>query len=272
MPKISIETMLKLETENLLQLEKKNLICYTFYMDKKIIADGIQLNKYVASSGLCSRKKADELIKNGEVTVNHWPEKNPGYIVQKNDTVRHDKKPLKPTAKVYIVLNKPKNTITTTSDDFGRRTVIDLIDIRDSRLLHTIGRLDKDTTGIILITNDGELTQKLSHPKYECKKIYHATLNRRIENQDLERIKKGINLEDGFIKPDKIFVPPKTDGTKVVVHIHSGRNRIIKRMFRSAGYFVETLDRTVFGSISKKSLPTGYWRILTEKEVKKLKS
>ncbi|MBT3455447.1 rRNA pseudouridine synthase [bacterium] len=227
----------------------------------------ISLNKFVAMSGLCSRKKAEVLIKAGLITINHAPMTNPAYKILGKDTVRYKKQILKPESKIYILLNKPRGFVTTTADDFDRKTVFDLIDIKKKSELHSIGRLDIDTAGALILTNDGDLTQKLSHPKYKAKKTYHVTLKKPIDQTYLEKMKAGVKLEDGFIKPDRVFIVPKSERKVIGIQIHSGKKHIIKRIFMHIGYFIKKLNRPSFAGISTRTLGIGAWRHLTKREI-----
>lgn len=229
----------------------------------------VTLNKYITQCGLCSRRKADELIKNGEITVNQVTITEPYYKVQPLDVVRHKKTLLKPETFVYLAVNKPLGVVTTCNDPQGRPTVLDLVShATDARLFH-IGRLDVTTTGLILLTNDGELAQKLSHPRYKITKTYHVRLHRPLHIADSTKIKQGIKLSDGFVSVDKILV--SSNAKQITIQLHSGKNRIIRRIFNSLGYQVKKLDRIAFGPITKKRLAVGQWRKLTGSEISQLK-
>ena len=231
-----------------------------------------RLNKYVSNSGVCSRRAADTLIANGEVQVNDNVIKEPGYRVQENDKVSYKGKVIKPVElRIYILLNKPRDVITTLSDEKGRKSIQDIIKGKVSTHVFPVGRLDRDTTGLLLITNDGDLTKRLSHPSYEVKKIYHATLNKPLEEEHFEQIKKGIQLEDGPIKVDGISYVKGAPLNEVGITLHSGRNRIIRRIFEFVGYEVEKLDRVYYAGLTKKDLPRGMMRFLTKEEVIRLK-
>lgn len=231
----------------------------------------MRLNVYISHAGFCSRRKADELITSGEITINHMPQLKPSYQVQEKDTVRHKKEVivLKNAHPVYVVLNKPEGAVTSAEDEKGRVTVLDLISPIKARLF-PIGRLDIKTTGILLLTNDGELTHKLAHPKFEAKKIYQVTLSHDLSDEHFQKIEKGIFLKDGPLKVDAITRAPKRNSVRVT--IHSGKNRIVRRIFESMGYTIIKLDRTSFAGISKRGLLTGKWRYLTPKEIEKLKA
>ncbi len=230
----------------------------------------IRLNRYIANAGICSRREADDLISSGQISVNGKTITEMGYKVRPTDVVKYGKKALNPEKMVYILINKPKHYITTTDDPEERKTVLDLITGACSERIYPVGRLDRNTTGLLLMTNDGELAEKLTHPSGGIKKIYQAELDKPITNEDFELLQAGLELEDGFIRPDEVgLVTP--DAMVVGLEIHSGRNRIVRRMFEHLGYEVQKLDRTVFAGLNKKDLPRGKWRFLSEKEVIKLK-
>ncbi len=232
--------------------------------------DEIRLNRYIANAGICSRREADDLISSGQISVNGKIVNEMGYKVRPTDVVKYGKKALNPEKMVYILINKPKDYITTTDDPEERKTVLDLIKGACSERVYPVGRLDRNTTGLLLLTNDGELAEKLTHPSSGIKKIYQAEIDKPIATEDFEALQAGVELEDGFIRPDEVgLVTP--DAQVVGLEIHSGRNRIVRRMFEHLGYEVQKLDRTVFAGLNKKDLPRGKWRFLTEKEVIKLK-
>jgi len=235
-------------------------------------AETIRLNRYIANSGVCSRREADKLIARGLVTVNGQVVTEMGQQVKRNDEVRFEGKKLNPEAKVYILINKPKDMVTTTSDPEGRRTVLDLIEGACEERVYPVGRLDRNTTGVLLMTNDGDLSKKLTHPSSEIRKIYHVFLNKPLEKEHLSLIKKGIELEDGIIQPDEVSYADPIDTTQVGIVIHSGRNRIVRRIFEHLGYTVEKLDRVYFAGLTKKNLPRGKWRFLSKDEIKYLKA
>lgn len=235
-------------------------------------AETIRLNRYIANSGVCSRREADKLIARGLVTVNGQVVTEMGQQVKRNDEVRFEGKKLNPEAKVYILINKPKDMVTTTSDPEGRRTVLDLIEEACEERVYPVGRLDRNTTGVLLMTNDGDLSKKLTHPSSEIRKIYHVFLNKPLEKEHLSLIKKGIELEDGIIQPDEVSYADPIDTTQVGIVIHSGRNRIVRRIFEHLGYTVEKLDRVYFAGLTKKNLPRGKWRFLSKDEIKYLKA
>jgi len=231
----------------------------------------IRLNRFIAASGLCSRREADELILKGLIRVNGKQVTELGYRVKKDDDVRYKNKKLTPEKKVYILMNKPKGYVTTTSDPEGAPTVIDLIGDKIEARIHPVGRLDKNTTGVLLLTNDGDLTARLTHPRYEKKKVYHVFLDRDVTKTDLEKLVKGIDIGDETVYADAAAYPSPGDKSHVGIEIHSGQNHVVKRMFETLGYKVKKLDRVYFAGLTKKNLPRGKWRFLTEKEVNMLK-
>ena len=230
----------------------------------------MQLNKYIAHAGVCSRRKAVLLIKEGAVRVNGRVVKEPGYKVQEGDVVKVHNKVLAVENKIYILLNKPKGYVTTVSDDKGRNKVIDLIGSSISQRLYPVGRLDVNTTGLLLLTNDGDFAQKLSHPKYEIEKVYQVELSNPFTELDRALLQKGIRLHDGPVKIDSISKPFGVKMNQVRVSLHSGKYRIVRRMFEALGYFVNELDRVKFAGMSKRGLQVGKWRMLTKKEIEKL--
>lgn len=229
-----------------------------------------RLNVYISQSGLCSRRKADELIQAGEITVNHWPMTNPAYEVQEKDTVRHKKMVVKPESLTYLVMNKPEGYITSLSDEHGRPTVIDLLDKNVKNRVYPVGRLDYNTTGVLLLTNDGELAQKLAHPSSMIKKVYRVTVKEDVSADTCTKLKRGVYLEDGPGRVDSLFVGQ--DRKTVRVTIHSGRNRIIRRMFEALGYTIRKLERISFASLTSRNVAVGAWRVLRPAEVKKLQA
>ena len=231
----------------------------------------LRLNRYIAKGGVCSRRDADVLITAGRVKVNGEVVQQVGIKVKRTDRVEVDDQVITPERKVYLVLNKPKDYVTTVEDPLERRTVMTLIEGACKERVYPIGRLDRQTTGVLLFTNDGDLAKKLTHPKYNQKKIYHVFLDKVVQTGDLEAIRKGIDLEDGFIQADDVRVA-EDDRTQVGIEIHSGRNRIVRRIFEHLGYQILRLDRVFFAGITKKNLPRGHWRFLTEDEVNILKA
>lgn len=240
------------------------------YLDKKSSFEVMPLNKYLAKCDICSRREAVEIIKAGRVKINKEVITSPGYKVEEGLLVYlDDKKITIQENKVYIILNKPKGYITTLDDPKGRRIISDLYKSQISERIYPVGRLDRNTTGILILTNDGELSQHLTHPKFGVKKIYQVELDRKLNENDFQKIVNGIELEDGFIKVDDISY--LEDKKTLGVEIHSGRNRIVRRIFEHFGYTVEKLDRVFFAGITKKNLPRGKWRHLTQQEIINLK-
>lgn len=228
----------------------------------------IRLNKFVAQSGICSRRKAAELVKAGEIRVNGNVETNPAYETQESDVITYKGEVLKKEEKlIYLLLNKPKNFITTAEDEKGRKTVMDLVKDKYEERLYPVGRLDRNTTGLLLLTNDGALAKKLSHPSHQIKKIYQAELDKNIKLTDIEKIKDGIMLEDGLAEVDAVDYIEGGKKNQVGIEIHSGKNRIVRRIFESLGYEVVKLDRTYYAGLTKKDLPRGFSRELTEREI-----
>ncbi len=232
----------------------------------------IRLNKYIADAGICSRRNADMYISAGNVTVNGEVMTTLGYRVKPTDEVRFDGKLLSSEKKEYILLNKPKGFITTTNDEKGRKTVMDLVANATNARILPVGRLDRATTGLLLLTNDGELTKKLTHPTHGVRKIYHVILDRKLEYKDFIAIEQGLELEDGFIQVDEISYVDQKPKNEIGIKIHSGRNRIVRRIFEHLGYQVDKLDRVVFAGLTKKDLPRGHWRRLTQQEVINLRN
>ena len=232
----------------------------------------IRLNRYIANSGICSRRKADELIEAGVVSVNGVPISELGHKVDPyKDEVRYNGELLKREKRVYVLLNKPKDYITTTEDPQERRTVMHLVEKASRERIYPVGRLDRNTTGLLLMTNDGELADKLSHPKNGITKIYHVELSRNLSQGDFNKIQFGLELEDGLIKPDNISYVTGASKREVGIQIHSGKNRIVRRIFEHLGYDVIKLDRVVYGNLTKKDLPRGKWRFLEEHELIQIK-
>ena len=231
----------------------------------------MRLNKFISNAGICSRREADELILSGKVKVNGQIITELGVKVQLTDTITYKGKTLVPEKKVYILMNKPKDCVTTTDDPEARRTVFDILKGSIHEQLHAVGRLDRNTTGVLLLTNDGELTQTLTHPKFSKSKIYHVWIDRNITESDLKAIQQGIQLDDGFVKPDEVSFVEPGDKTQIGIEIHSGQNRVVRRIFEHFDYKVIKLDRVYFAGLTKKSLPRGEWRFLTNEEVSILK-
>jgi 23S rRNA pseudouridine2605 synthase len=230
------------------------------------------LNKYIAHSGVCSRRDAADVVKKGEVTVNGEVVTEPGRKITDKDVVKLKGKKLTPSRDfVYILLNKPKDFITTTEDPQGRKTVLDLIRNATTERVYPIGRLDRNTSGVLLFTNDGDLAQNLSHPKNEIKKIYEVKLDKPLTKADYESLLVGITLEDGFIQPDAVAYADSKDKTIIGIEIHSGRNRIVRRIFEKLGYDVKALDRVMYAGLTKKNVQRGKWRLLNEREIRILK-
>ena len=233
---------------------------------------GIRLNKYIANAGICARREADRYIAAGNVEVNGKPMTELGYRVQPTDVVKFDGKNISAEKKEYILLNKPKGFITTTQDEKGRKTVMDLVAGAAQGNIKPVGRLDRLTTGLLLLTNDGDLMKKLTHPSHGVRKIYHVILDKKLALADFHKIQEGLTLEDGFIQVDDINFVDGAPHNEIGVKIHSGRNRIVRRIFESLGYVVEKLDRVVFAGLTKKDLPRGHWRTLTAQEIINLKN
>jgi 23S rRNA pseudouridine2605 synthase len=231
----------------------------------------VRLNKYIAASGICSRREADQLISAGLVSVNGKVVSQLGTKVGPADEVRYNGERIRNERKVYLVLNKPKDYVTTTDDPRERKTVMLLVQDACKERIYPVGRLDRNTTGVLLFTNDGELAKKMTHPSHNKKKIYHVSLNKGLSAGDLKKLADGISLEDGFIQPDAISYVSRENKREVGLEIHSGKNRIVRRMFEELGYRVDKLDRVYFGGLTKKNLPRGKWRFLSEKEVIRLK-
>lgn len=231
----------------------------------------IRLNKYIANSGMCSRRQADEYIKTGVVEVNGTVVTEMGYKVKPEDDVRFDGQRLTPERKTYLLLNKPKGFITTTNDEKDRKTVMDLVGNATKTRIFPVGRLDRQTTGVLLFTNDGYLAKKLTHPSHQVKKIYHVILDKNLHGDDMEKIRQGIRMHEGVAKVDKISFIDGKDRNEVGVEIHIGWNRVVRRLFEKLGYKVVALDRVQFAGLTKKLLKRGDWRLLDQKEVNFLK-
>ncbi len=233
--------------------------------------EGIRLNKFIAHAGVCSRREADVHIQLGAVKVNNKIMTELGYKVKPKDVVHFDGQKLQAEKPAYVLLNKPKGFITTTRDEKGRRTVMDLVVNATKSRIVPVGRLDRPTTGLLLFTNDGDLAKKLTHPSIGVKKLYHVVLDKTVSGKHLQCIKTGITLDDGAIKADEISFVQGASKREVGIALHSGRNRIVRRIFEHLGYEVVSLDRVLFAGLTKKDLPRGHWRHLSQSEVKQLK-
>lgn len=231
----------------------------------------IRLNKYISNAGVCSRREADKIIGEGLITVNGKVVTELGHKVSLDDEVRFDGQLLNPEKKVYLLLNKPRGFVTTVDDPHAERTVMQLVQNACTERIYPVGRLDMQTTGVLLFTNDGELAKKLTHPSYEKKKIYHVQLDKDFLPEYIEKLLKGIELEDGFIAADDIHLIDAEDARQVGIEIHSGKNHIVRRIFNHLGYQVEKLDRVLFAGLTKKDLPRGRYRFLTPSEINFLK-
>lgn len=230
-----------------------------------------RLNRFIANAGVCSRRDADKLITGGEISVNGSVVTELGAKVRRNDEVTYKGKPLSVEKKIYLLLNKPRGYVTTLDDPHAEHTVMELVGHACEERIYPVGRLDKETSGVLLFTNDGELAKSLTHPSYEKEKIYHVFLTKEFSEEHLEQVKKGIELDDGLIAADSVNYVDPIDKTQVGIEIHSGKNRIVRRIFEHLGYKVARLDRVVFAGLTKKNLPRGRWRFLTPREVGFLK-
>jgi len=231
----------------------------------------IRLNRFIAGSGVCSRREADEIISKGLISVNGKKVTDLGTKVSTRDDVRYRGKKLSAEKKVYILMNKPKGFVTTVEDPHAEHTVLDLIGKKCSERVYPVGRLDKETTGVLLLTNDGDLAGKLSHPRYERKKVYHVFLDKAVINSDLVKLTEGIELDGEKVAADAVSWADLSDKSQVGIELHSGKNRVIRRLFEEMGYKVRKLDRVYFAGLTKKNLPRGKWRFLSEKEISMLK-
>ena len=241
---------------------------------KDILADPdapIRLNKFLANAGICSRREADEFITAGVVSVNGVVVTELGTKIKRSDEVKFHDEPVSIERKVYVLLNKPKDCVTTSDDPQERKTVMDFVKGACRERIYPVGRLDRNTTGVLLLTNDGDLASKLTHPKFLKKKIYHVYCDRNVTRADLDKIVQGITLDDGEIHADAVSYASDTDKSQVGIEIHSGKNRIVRRIFESLGYRVVKLDRVYFAGLTKKGLRRGDWRYLTENEVNMLR-
>lgn len=229
------------------------------------------LNKYLAYAGVCSRRNAVSFIQQGKVSVNNTIIKEPSYLLQENDVVRVNSKIIALQRNIYVLLNKPKGFITTTDDDHNRNTVMDLLKPKIKERLYPVGRLDQDTTGLILLTNDGMTAQHLSHPSFGVSKIYQVTLDAPLSFDREQQLRAGVQLKDDRVEVDSLVVLNK-GRTRIKIELHSGQNRVVRRLFMHVGYHVLKLDRIVYAGLSKKNLPVGMWRFLNAKEIEYLKS
>ena len=235
------------------------------------MSDTIRLNRFIANAGVCSRREADVLISTGAITVNGKIVTEMGTKVKPSDTILYGGQRLENEKKVYVLLNKPKDYITTSDDPQERKTVMELVNAGRERI-YPVGRLDRNTTGLLLLTNDGELTKRLTHPSHKVKKLYHVHLDKKVSKPDMEKIAAGTKLDDGLVIPDQLAYAGK-EGQKneVGIELHSGQNRVVRRIFEHYGYQVLKLDRVSIAGLTKKDLPRGKWRFLTEKEISFLK-
>jgi 23S rRNA pseudouridine2605 synthase len=231
----------------------------------------IRLNRFIAHSGVCSRREADELISNGLIMVNGRVITYLGTKVLESDDIRYKNKRLGAEKKVYILMNKPRGYVTTVEDPHADQTVLDLIGDACTERVYPVGRLDKATTGVLLLTNDGDLTGKLTHPKYKRKKIYHVFLDKVVTWNDLNLLTEGVEIDEEMIAADAVSYADTEDKTQIGIEIHSGQNRIVRRIFEKLGYKVKKLDRVYFAGLTKKNLPRGKWRFLNDKEISMLK-
>ncbi len=252
-------------------LKKKKVFKQVKYKENADPNTPIRLNKYLANAGVCSRREADEFIEAGLVKVNGEVVTELGTKITRADEVMYNDQVVKLESKVYVLLNKPKGFVTTTDDPENRKTVMDLVKAACSERIYPVGRLDRGTTGVLLLTNDGDLASKLTHPRYEKRKIYQVWLDKPVAMEHMQAIADGIELEDGEIHADAISYVSEDDLSQVGIEIHSGKNRIVRRIFEQLGYRVLKLDRVYFAGLTKKSLSRGKWRYLTEKEVNMLR-
>ena len=230
----------------------------------------VRINKYIANAGVCSRRDADELIKKGEIKLNGDVVTELGTKVSRSDKVTYKGKVLTPEKLIYVLLNKPKDFITTMDDPQGRRTVMDLVKKAGDQRIYPVGRLDRNTTGLLVLTNDGELSERLAHPSNNIKKIYSIEVDKRVSKEDIATIQEGVELEDGVAKVDELAIL-SNDYKNFGLEIHIGRNRVVRRIFELFGYEVLKLDRVLYASLDKQNLPLGKWRYLTDREVHRLK-
>lgn len=231
----------------------------------------IRLNRYIANSGICSRRDADKLISGGQVSVNGKKVTDLGTKVSGDDDVRYRGRRLSAERKVYILMNKPRGYVTTVEDPNAEHTVLDLIGKGCPVRVYPVGRLDKDTTGVLLLTNDGDLTTRLTHPRYMRNKIYHVFLSKPIMKEDMIKLTEGVDLDGETVTADAVSYADPEDHSQVGIELHSGQNRVIRRLFEALGYRVKKLDRVYFAGLTKKNLPRGKWRFLSDKEINMLK-
>ncbi len=288
-PKESARSKFKSKTPTMSSFQKKQVDAkkgfagkgkkYVPFKDKEKVGDpmpsfnedAIRLNKFLSNAGVASRREADVLIQTGVVSVNDQIILELGYKIKPGDVVKYDGQTINAETKRYVLLNKPKDFITTMDDPLGRKTVMSLVKKACKERIYPVGRLDRETTGLLLFTNDGDLAKKLTHPKYKASKIYHVEANKAVTLEDVELMKSGITLEDGIIKCDHVEFIENGGSREIGVELHSGKNRVVRRIFESLGYDVVKLDRVKFASLTKKDLPRGFYRHLTEKEVSFLK-
>ncbi len=235
------------------------------------LMEPMRLNRFLAHAGIASRRKADALIREGRVTLNGTVVEELGIMVEPDDAVLFDGNPVQAERPVYILLNKPKGFITTTDDDRDRRTVMDLIKAAGAQRVYPVGRLDRQTSGLLLLTNDGALAEQLMHPRYEVEKLYAVSLDKPLSERDHAKIEAGLTLDDGPVQVDAVRFPKEDNRKEVGLAIHSGRNRIVRRIFEHLGYRVVHLDRVIYAGLTKKDLPRGKWRFLQRRELNALK-
>jgi 23S rRNA pseudouridine2605 synthase len=240
-------------------------------VEPKIDQNHMPLNKYIAQAGICSRRNAVELIKDGHVKVSGKVVREPGFKVTSDHSVKVKNRLIQKEEPIYVLMNKPKGVVTTVSDEKGRPAVVDLIKLPKKQRIYPVGRLDINTTGVLILTNDGYFAQKMAHPSSRIPKMYEVTLHKDIYPEALDQLKKGIRLEDGVIAVDDLYLIPGPKKNKIRVTLHSGRNRIVRRMFEHMGLIVEKLERVSFGGITKRGLARGESRRLTKKEIERLK-
>lgn len=257
--------------KKILKKKKKKIFKQIKYKENADPNAPIRLNKYLANAGVCSRREADEFIEAGVVKVNGEVVSELGTKITRADTVLFHDQPVELESKVYVLLNKPKGFVTTTDDPENRKTVMELVKSACQERIYPVGRLDRGTTGVLLLTNDGDLASKLTHPKYEKRKIYQVWLDKAVEMEHMQAIADGVELEDGEIHADAISYVTEEDLSQVGLEIHSGRNRVVRRIFEKLGYRVLKLDRVYFAGLTKKNLSRGKWRYLNEKEVNMLR-